>query len=123
VNLLLDTHVLLWWLSDDERLTRPMRQAIGDSNTAVVVSAASAWEMAIKAALGKLVAPEGLVAELERQGFDQISVTVDDAVHAGALPRHHNDPFDRMLIAQALRRGLTLVTADRHIAAYDVRLL
>lgn len=123
MTLLLDTHVLLWWLSDDARLTPSMRSAVADLRNAVVVSAVSAWEMAIKAALGKLTMPADLTDELARQGFGQLAVTVDDGLAAGALPRHHDDPFDRMLIAQAAGREWTLVTADRRFAHYDVRTL
>jgi PIN domain nuclease of toxin-antitoxin system len=120
VTLLLDTHVLLWWLFDDDRLTPAMRAAIADPRTSVAVSAASAWEMAIKAARGKLTIPEDLAEEIERQGFEGLPVTVEDSLTAGALPRHHDDPFDRMLIAQAVRRRFVLVTADRRFADYDV---
>ncbi len=123
MTLLLDTHVLLWWLADDPRLTRTMQEAIADPSTAVMVSAASAWEVAIKAATGKLTVPDGLPRELERHGFDELAVTVQDGLAAGALPRHHGDPFDRMLIAQAARRGLVVVTADRSFANYAVRTL
>ena len=120
MTLLLDTHVLLWWLAEDDRLTPTMREAIADPATPVVVSAASAWEMAIKAGLGKLTIPGDLAGELKRQGFDELPVTVQDGVAAGALPRHHADPFDRMLIAQAVRQRFVLVTADRRFADYDV---
>ncbi len=120
MTLLLDTHVLLWWLSDDDRLTPAMREAIGDPHTPVAVSAVSAWEMAIKAALGKLSVPTGLTEEIQRQSFDAVPITVEDGLAAGALPRHHDDPFDRMLIAQAVRRRFVLVTADRRFADYDV---
>ena len=120
MTLLLDTHVLLWWLFDDDRLTPAMRAAIADPRTSVAVSAASAWEMAIKAARGKLTIPEDLAEEIARQGFEGLPVTVEDSLAAGALPRHHDDPFDRMLIAQAVRRRFVLVTADRRFADYDV---
>jgi PIN domain nuclease of toxin-antitoxin system len=120
VTLLLDTHVLLWWLADDPRLTPAMREAIADPSRSVVVSAASAWEAAIKAAVGKLRVPDGLRDELVRHGFDELPVTVEDGLAAGALPRHHSDPFDRMLIAQAARRQFVLVTADRRFSDYDV---
>ena len=120
MTLLLDTHVLLWWLADDPRLTPTMREAIADPATSVMVSAASAWEAAIKAAVGKLRVPDGLREELVRHGFDELPVTVEDGLAAGALPRHHSDPFDRMLIAQAARRQFVLVTADRRFSDYDV---
>ncbi|WP_432512233.1 type II toxin-antitoxin system VapC family toxin [Kineococcus sp. SYSU DK001] len=121
--LLLDTHVLLWWLSDDERLPERMRAAVADGENEVFVSAASAWEMSVKAALGKLTVPDGLREELQQQGFTELPVTVEDGLAAGALPRHHDDPFDRMLIAQAGRRGLRLLSVDRRFSDYDVRLL
>ena len=120
MTLLLDTHVLLWWLADDPRLTPAMREAIADPSTSIMVSAASAWEAAIKAAVGKLTVPDGLQQELERHGFDELPVTIEDGLAAGALPRHHSDPFDRMLIAQATRRRFVVVTADRRFADYDV---
>ena len=122
MSLLLDTRVLLWWLGDDERLPTRMREAVADGENEVLVSAASAWEVSIKAALGKLTVPEGLRAELREQGFTELPVTVEDGLAAGALPRHHDDPFDRMLIAQAARRGLQLLTVDRRFGDYDVRI-
>lgn len=120
MTLLLDTHVLLWWLFGDPRLTSTMREAIADPASAVAVSAASAWEMGIKAAAGKLAMPERLPQQLEQEGFDALPVTVEDGLAAGALPRHHGDPFDRLLIAQAARRKLVVVTADRRFADYDM---
>ncbi|GAA0310677.1 PIN domain-containing protein [Kineococcus aurantiacus] len=121
--LLLDTRVLLWWLSGDERLPGRMRVAVADGENEVFVSAASAWEMSIEAALGELTVPDGLREELQQRGFSELPVTVDDGLAAGALPRHHDDPFDRVLIAQASRRGLRLLTLDRRFGDYDVRLL
>lgn len=123
MTLLLDTHVLLWWLFGDPRLSPAMRKAIVEPTSTVLVSAASAWEMAIKAAAGKLAAPDRLTQQLEQEGFDELPVTVEDGLAAGALPRHHGDPFDRMLIAQAARRRLVVVTADRRFADYGVRTL
>ncbi len=120
MTLLLDTHVLLWWLFGDPRLTPAMREAIVDPTSAVAVSAVTAWEIAIKAALGKLAVPDRLTQQLHEEGFDALPVTVEDGLTAGALPRHHSDPFDRMLIAQAARRRFVLVTADRRFADYDV---
>jgi PIN domain nuclease of toxin-antitoxin system len=120
VTLLLDTHVLLWWLFGDPRLTPTMREAIADPTSTVVVSAVTAWEMSIKAAVGKLAVPDRLIHQLDQEGFEALPVTVEDGLAAGALPRHHSDPFDRMLIAQAARRRFVLVTADRRFADYDV---
>lgn len=122
-TVLLDTHVLLWWLADHPRLTPSMRAVIAEPTSTVLVSAATAWEMSIKAAFGKLDTPGDLPAELARQGFDELPVTVADGIAAGRLPRHHDDPFDRMLVAQAQRLDVALVSADGKLAPYDVRLL
>lgn len=123
MNLLLDTHVLLWWLTDDERLPERMRIAVAEEENEVFVSSASAWEMSIKAAVGKLTLPDGLREQLQQQGFRKLPVTVDDGSAAGALPPDHDDPFDRMLITQATRRGLQLLSVDRRFSDYDVQLL
>jgi PIN domain nuclease of toxin-antitoxin system len=123
MTLLLDTHTLLWWLSDHRSLTRPARRAIADPAAVVYVSAATAWEIAIKRALGKLSAPADLEAQIRDGGLTELPVTVADAAAAGALPRHHNDPFDRMLVAQAQRRALTIVTRDPSIVRYGVPVL
>lgn len=123
MRLLLDTHVLLWWLGGDARLDTTMQEAIGDPANEVWVSAASAWEMSIKSALGKLSMPDDLLDELRRQGMSELAVGIEDGLAAGALPRHHDDPFDRVLIAQARRHGLVLVSVDSRFAEYDVALL
>ncbi|MDE3077543.1 MAG: type II toxin-antitoxin system VapC family toxin [Chloroflexota bacterium] len=122
MRLLLDTHALLWWLADVE-LSAEARQAIADPANEIVVSAASAWEISIKQALNKLSAPDDLEEQLESGGFESLSMRVSHALAAGALPRHHDDPFDRMLVAQAQIEGLTLVTRDEGFAAYGVRML
>jgi PIN domain nuclease of toxin-antitoxin system len=123
VSLLLDTHVLLWWLADDQTLTPGARSAIAAGQNLVFVSTASAWEISIKRSLGKLDAPSDLVDQIERNRFQPLSITVDHAYAAGALPRHHEDPFDRMLVAQALAGELTLVTRDPRFRVYGVELL
>lgn len=120
MRLLLDTHALLWWLSDDGSLTQAARAAIARPESDVAVSAASAWEISIKCALGKLSAPSDLEAQLVRHRFSALPISVAHAVMAGALPRHHDDPFDRMLVAQARIEGLTLVTRDPRIGLYGV---
>lgn len=122
MRLLLDTHVVLWWLADDPRLPQPWRSLIGRAETEVFVSAVSAWEMSNKAALGKLTIPDDLSGALAEQRFEELPVTVEDGLAAGRLPRHHDDPFDRMLIAQAAARDLLLLSADSTFAAYEVRL-
>lgn len=126
MRLLLDTHALLWWLAGDRRLTRAARAAIGDEGNAVVVSAASAWEIATKHRLGKLDASAILGSfgqVLASQKFATLDITVDHAERAGMLPGTHRDPFDRMLIAQAHAENLTLVSNDAVFDAYGVRRL
>ena len=122
MRLLLDTNVFLWWRADDRRLSEASRTAIAGAE-AVFVSAATAWEAAIKAALGRLVYPDTIEAGVEASGFEKLGITLDHAERAGALPRHHADPFDRMLVAQALAEGLTLVTNDRTLRRYGVSIL
>jgi PIN domain nuclease of toxin-antitoxin system len=123
VTLLLDTHILLWWLADDPSLPAEAAAAIADPQTEVIVSAASAWEIAIKKATGRLTAPEDLVSELSANAFGALAITTGHALLAGALPPHHADPFDRMLIAQAQMERLILVTVDSRFADYEVALL
>lgn len=120
MRLLLDTHVLLWWLAGDPTLAADATSAIADPETVVYVSAASAWEIAIKQALGKLDAPGDLEQQIEANRFASLPITIGHAYSAGALPRHHDDPFDRMLVAQALAEGLTIVTRDPRVGVYDV---
>jgi len=122
LNLLLDTHVLLWWLADSPRLSRSGRTAIAASDL-TYVSAASAWEIEIKKSLGKLFAPDDLEATLSAYHLRPLPVTVAHAIAAGRLPRHHGDPFDRMLIAQAKLESLTLVTRDGRLKDYGIRVL
>ncbi len=123
MRLLLDTHALLWWLTGDRRLAREAQAAIADESGFVAMSAASAWEIAIKRAVGKLDAPEDLPGALAFYGFQPLAITVEHALAAGGLPRHHADPFDRMLAAQAKAEGLTIVTRDPRFAAYGVATL
>jgi PIN domain nuclease of toxin-antitoxin system len=123
VKLLLDTHILLWWLADDERLPAPAAVVIADPDTEVVVSAATAWEISIKQAIGRLDAPDDLLDAVATNDFGTLAITVDHAMAAGRLPAHHADPFDRMLIAQAQIEGFTLVSADTRFSDYEVELL
>lgn len=120
MRLLLDTHVLLWWLADDPTLDSSAAAAISDSDASVFVSAATAWEIAIKQTLGKLDAPSDLERQLELNRFEPLSINVGHAYTAGSLPRHHEDPFDRMLVAQAIADQLTIVTRDPRLADYGV---
>jgi PIN domain nuclease of toxin-antitoxin system len=121
--LLLDAHALLWWLADDPTLDRAAFGAIEDPANDVLISSATVWEIAIKRALGKLEAPNGLVEAADRAGIDIVPVTGADAETAGALPVHHRDPFDRMLVAQASRIGAFLVSRDQAFGAYGVAVL
>jgi len=123
-RLLLDTHAFLWWMTADPRLAEAARDQIEDGETYVAISAAVIWEISIKRARGKLDAPPGLEeqlgAHLETQGFAPLPIRLEHAFRAGALPPHHRDPFDRMLVAQAQLEGLTIVTRDRNIPRYEV---
>ncbi len=123
MNLLLDSHTLLWALHDPDRLTLAARAAISDSRRAVYFSAASAWELELKAAKGKLTLPDHWLAAAEESGFIELPVSASDARRSARLLWHHNDPFDRILIAQALTRGLQLATRDPLITAYEVPVL
>jgi PIN domain nuclease of toxin-antitoxin system len=119
-RLLVDTHALLWWFADDAALSRPAREAIADPINEPLVSAASVWEIAIKRAFGKLTAPDDLPDRVREGGFEWLNVTAEHAWQVRALPSHHRDPFDRLLIAQALVEGLPIVTADARFGAYGV---
>jgi PIN domain nuclease of toxin-antitoxin system len=121
MNLLLDTHVVLWALADPERLGELTRAAIVDRNNAVAVSAASVWEVEIKRAIGKLDAPDGFASRCTEAGYDEVPISFEHATRAGRLPPHHGDPFDRMLIGQALVEGFEIVTADAAFRPYGAR--
>lgn len=123
MNVLIDTHILLWWLADDQALPDIARTVIADPATAVVVSAATVWEIAIKQAAGRLDAPDNLIPTLDDNDFDTLPMSASHAFHAARLPFHHADPFDRMLIAQAAAEDLTLVTVDHRFTHYDVPML
>jgi PIN domain nuclease of toxin-antitoxin system len=123
MSLLLDTHALLWWLSDDPALKAAAREAIHDASAVIYVSAATAWEISIKKALGKLDAPDDLQAALTANHFQPLPIAVAHAISAGRLPRHHDDPFDRMLIAQAQAEQLTVVTHDSLFRSYGIPIL
>jgi PIN domain nuclease of toxin-antitoxin system len=121
VNLLFDTHVFVWAVAEPSRLDRRIRAALVSPDNLVVVSAVTPWEIAIKQAAGRLEFPLELFDDtLARMGCDILPILPAHGIMAGGLPRHHNDPFDRMLIAQALIEDLTLVTSDEAILRYDV---
>ena len=121
-KLLLDTHVFLWWRANDRLWQEPARSAIAEADV-VFVSAATAWEAAIKASLGRLDLPDSIESGVENSGFEKLLISFSHAEAAAALPSHHGDPFDRMLIAQAVSEDLTLVTHDRRLEAYEVSIL
>lgn len=123
MSLLLDTHILLWWLSDDPLLPATARGAISSPENEVIVSAAAVWEIAIKKAVGRLDAPDDLLEVLTTNDFRTLEITASHALVAGGLPPHHSDPFDRMMIAQARAENLTLVSVDDRFPQYDVELL
>ena len=123
MSLLLDTHILLWWLSDDPLLPTAAREAIVSPESEVLISAATAWEIAIKQAAGRLDAPDDLLEAVEANDFETLPITAAHALAAGALPPHHSDPFDRMLIAQARAEHLTLISVDNRFPQYEVELL
>lgn len=124
MRLLLDTQIFLWFLSDESRIAANARQAIKSSENSVLVSAASVWEIAIKASIGRLGIARADVMKLLRlidtAGFDELPVLARHAVAVRTLPMHHRDPFDRLLVGQALAEDLVLVTTDPAIRAYDV---
>jgi len=122
-RLLLDTHTLLWWLANEPRLGTEAKNIIADTRNTVFVSAATGWEISIKKASGKLEAPDDLDSLVGMEGFEHLPITFFHGEQAGALPRHHKDPFDRMLIAQAQAEGLVIVTNDKIIPRYGVKVL
>ena len=120
-RLLLDTHAFVWWLFDVSKLAEGARAAIADPRNEVFVSAVTGWEVAVKRAKGHMAAPDNLTAMVDEKGFTHLPLTFHHAEQAGSLPRHHKDPFDRFLIAQAQAEGLVLVTRDARIPLYGVR--
>lgn len=121
MNLLLDTHAFLWAVDNAPRLSEAARQAIVDGNNVVFVSAATAWEIAIKKSIGKLTVPTGsYLEELRLHRFTPLTITTEHALAVENLPHHHKDPFDRLLIAQAQVEKLTLVTHDPKFNAYNI---
>jgi PIN domain nuclease of toxin-antitoxin system len=123
MNLLLDTHAFIWWLSGDASLGAKAEAEIGKEANLVFVSAVTAWEMATKHAAGKLDVAFDIEEAIADEGFHPLPVEIRHAIAAAELPMHHKDPFDRVLVAQARLEELTLVAADAHIARYRVKLL
>lgn len=125
MRLLLDTHVLLWWLMDDPSLSATARRMVGSPSNNLLVSAASAWEVATKVRLGKLPSAEELAGDftafLVRERFEQLPISAEHGVRAGLLPGPHRDPFDRMLAAQCLAENLPIISRDTMFDDYGVR--
>ena len=123
----MDTHAFFWWIEGNTRLTTASRYAIEDRSNDKFVSAASAWEIAIRHRKGKMEEARRLVLDMRGaiagEGFMELAITVDDGVRAGMLPMHHRDPFDRMLIAQALARNLVVVSGEALFDRYGVHRL
>ncbi len=122
MNLLLDTHVVLWWLTDDPTLSDDIKTKL-DHEPDVRISAATIWEITVKQAIGQLVEPADLPERIRDSGFVELPITFEHAIAAGRLPLIHRDPFDRMLVAQARCEDLTLVTRDAHFQKYEVSIL
>jgi PIN domain nuclease of toxin-antitoxin system len=121
VRLIIDTHAALWLLGEDKRLSSSADQMLTDVSNEVLLSAAVVWEVAIKQSLGKLDAPDGFSALLMDAGAMPLPVTIEHAGAVGSLPWHHRDPFDRLLVAQAMLENAAIVSSDDRLRAYDVR--
>ena len=123
MKLLLDTHILLWWLTQDRKLSQTETTIITDPDNLIFVSAATAWEIAVKKMIGKLEAPDDLPAALAANNFLELPISIEHCQKLYHLPLHHHDPFDRIMVAQAMSEGLTLMTRDIKIALYDIRII
>ena len=123
MNLLLDTHAVLWWLNDDPTLADSARSAIADPENTVFLSAVAVWEIRIKQSIGKLDLPDDFEEVLEGQPFAELPITVAHTHAIAELPTIHRDPFDRMLVAQAMVEEMTIVTRDAAIADYGVKVV
>ena len=122
-KILLDTHTLLWWLSDHYSLGKKSKELIGDERNDIFVSAVSTWEISIKKNKGLLKAPENIDAIVEDEGFSKLPISLFHGEQAGNLENIHRDPFDRMLIAQAQAEGLELLTSDKVIPKYGLKVI
>lgn len=124
MEILLDTHVVIWWLEASPQLSKFASSVISDKNNLIIVSAVVGWELAIKVNLGKFdsaMLPQGLGDRITHEGFVELSIDMEHAVRAGLLPIHHRDPFDRMLVAQAQAKSAPILSADCALDAYNVR--
>ena len=123
MNYLLDTHVFLWWLDDSDQLSDNVRQVIADSDNRIFISHASQWEISIKVAINRLVFPmDKMEDEVDKNGFELLSIITPHIIQTTNLPMYHRDPFGRMLIAQAQSESLTLLSKDQVFSKYDIAL-
>lgn len=120
---LLDTHIMLWWLSDPERIAPEAQQIIAERSNHIYISSASFWELAIKESIGRIKIPNTLLETLDKEGFKSLEITAADALAVSDLPFIHKDPFDRMLVTQAKRYDCTLITHDKTLQEYPVQIL
>ncbi len=119
MRVLLDTQVVLWWMTDDKRLSQQAERVIADPDNGIFVSAASIWEVAIKVGLGRIKGNvEAIVAAIHPSGFTELPITGQHAAQVSKLPLHHRDPFDRILIAQSLSEPMRFMTHDHTLAKY-----
>lgn len=126
MKVLLDTHAFLWFMAGDTRLSPKARKVMSDANTELLLSAASVWEMAIKAALGRLVLPVSVSDYIARKVRNGLHIMPIEWIHAAAvqdMPTHHRDPFDRLIVAQAIAENLPLVSSDRLLKKYGPTLI
>ncbi len=127
MRVLLDTHAFLWWIMNDRRLTKSARSVLENGNNSLLLSAASAWEIAIKTGLGKLILPDDprrfVSEQMAQNAIDPLPISLLHSLHLGMLPDHHGDPFDRMLVAQCQLESLPILTDDPQIARYGVTCL
>lgn len=120
MKFLLDTHTLIWWLANDVTLSQTAKTVIANPDNLIFVSAASAWEIAIKKQIGKLNIPDDLETQIEKQDFQPLPITISHAAYIEKLPLHHKDPFDRIIIAQAICEKMKIITRDKKFDAYQV---
>ncbi|MCC8371177.1 MAG: type II toxin-antitoxin system VapC family toxin [Rickettsia endosymbiont of Pseudomimeciton antennatum] len=123
MSYLLDTHTLLWWLEDNPTLTIEARTIISNPNNLIFVSPVNTWEITIKKALGKIEAPNNLEQVILESGFDPLPINIKHTIFVEKLENHHDDPFDRLLIAQAIIEELTIITRDNKIVQYQVPII
>jgi PIN domain nuclease of toxin-antitoxin system len=124
MKFLLDTHALLWWLADDNQLGRRARELVEDPGNDVLISVVSLWEIAVKARIGKLRADIGeITGAVQQEGFTLLDIAMTHLLTLAGLPMHHRDPFDHLLIAQAITEDATFISEDRNTARYPVRIV